>query len=169
MHLPQRKHPPPIDTSRSQTILPPATFTATSAIHVLREPVVPHILWRYGQSIDALRYSVGRESSLPCTKSDVRQCLLTAIRLAHGGNARERLCAAYVQLEVFITDEEFEIVSELQDSLGAAAAPRRHGCSAPTLRRIAAGREGAGTPAYAILTRIAEQMLTRRRELRGDC
>ena len=187
MHVPQRKRPPPIDPSqRSRTTLPPDHVTETSAIDIFLESVeasatiehrfsaklepLPHILWRYGRSIQALRYPVGRESSLPCSKSDVRACLVTAISMATKDvDAGRRLRAGYVQLEAFVADAEFEIVKELRDGMGDAAPSEGYDCSPEALQRLAHCRESAGTPARAILTRIAAQMLVRQRELGGSC
>ncbi len=92
-----------------------------------------------------------------------------AIELVHDGSARKQLCAGYVQLEVFITDAEFEIVRELQDKLREDAALLGNWLSPQRLKQITARTEAAETPAIAILMRIAEQMLARQRELWGDC
>ena len=177
MHSPQRKRPPPVDASQpSRTTFPPDTLIEPSAIDVLRNSVeasatlepLPHILWRYGQSIQALRYSVGREVSLPCSKADIRACLVTAISLAAKGvKAGPRLRAGYVLLEAFVTDAEFEIVRELQDSMGGPARSASDETPPQALQRLAACLQSAGTPASAILTRIARQMVARERELGG--
>jgi len=129
----------------------------------------PHILWKYGQAIETLRYSVGRESSLPCSKRFVRECLRLAIELVHDRSARKQLRAGYVQLEVFTTDAEFETVRALQDKLGEDATLLRSWLSPQRLKQITARTEAAEAPAMAILMRIAERMLARRRELWEDC
>jgi len=127
----------------------------------------PQILWKYGQAIAALRFSVGRESSLPGSKRRIRQCLLLAIGAAHDVKARERLCAGYVQLEAFITDAEFELVRQSQESLSASTVPVPpidgivpEKPSALVLR----GAEGQ-TLAAAIVARVAERMRARQQEV----
>jgi hypothetical protein len=83
-------------------------------------------------------------------------------------DAGRRLRAGYVQLEAFVADAEFEIVKELRDGMGDAAPSASYDCSPEALKELADCRESAGTPARAILTRIAAQMLARQRELGGD-
>jgi hypothetical protein len=92
--------------------------------------------------------------------------LVTAISMAAKGlRAGPRLRTGYVLLEAFVTDAEFEIVKELQDSMGGPASSVSYECSPEALRRLAACLQSAGTPARAILTRIVRQMLAREREL----
>jgi hypothetical protein len=92
-----------------------------------------------------------------------------AIGLAQEGSTREKLRAGYVQLEAFVTDSEFEVVRELQGRPGEEATLLRNGPSLQVLRQMAARAGQADTPAVAILIRISEQMLARKRELWGDC
>jgi hypothetical protein len=127
----------------------------------------PRTLWKYGLSMRSLRYSVGRESTLPCAKSDIRESIRMAIGLSRDADVRARLSAGYVQLEVFLTDAEFEIVKEMQDREGAATPLLPKSLPAFNQLQTVDRTEGANSPAAAILTRIASQMLARRRELRG--
>ena len=133
-----------------------------------RDERFPRILWKYGQSMGALRYAVGRECSLPCSKRRVRECLLAAITLAHDADDAAALVwlrAGYVQLEAFVTDTEFEIVRASRNAMGDKATPAQSGAFFRIVRQLAACAERAETPAMAILTRIAEQMLVRQREI----
>ena len=173
MDLPQRKRPPPLHFSISQTLPHPlSTIAKLLAAHIDPEPVnglavsrhLPNTLWRYGQAVDGLHYAVGRESSLPCSKDEVRHCLREAISLAQDVGRRAKLRDGYAWLEAFVTDREFEIVRQLESSL-----PRTHSSHVSparmSQRMTSEGR--ADTPACAILTRIARQMRARRREIRG--
>jgi hypothetical protein len=123
------------------------------------------ILRQYGQSIESLRYSVGRERSLPCDKDLLRHCLIFAIAMSDDQMTRERLRVGYAKLEAFVSDEEFEVVSTFEQAVEALRHTGEGGLPSQLLREIGSRVSRGNERANAIQARIARQMMIRHQEV----
>jgi len=78
----------------------------------MSEEEMQEIIDGYTDALISAEHIVGKESELPFEKSRISDVLLQAYKATDDANQREILEEAYMKLESFLSDEDFEVVSK---------------------------------------------------------
>jgi hypothetical protein len=84
---------------------------------VMRSGQTKKIVSEYRKLLDDRRYSVGKESDLPFSKDVIRKALVSEFIELKSKSLIREIENAYLELETFISDREFEIIRRYEESV----------------------------------------------------
>jgi len=84
----------------------------------MSEEEMQEIIDGYTDALINTQHIVGKESELPYQKAKISEVLLQAYKDTEDAEEKEILEEAYMKLESFLSDEDFEVVSKYLTSLG---------------------------------------------------
>lgn len=84
----------------------------------MSEEEMQEIIDGYTDALINTKHIVGKESELPFEKSRISDVLVQAYKDTDDGEEKEILEEAYMKLESFLSDEDFEVVSKYLTFLG---------------------------------------------------
>jgi hypothetical protein len=125
------------------------------------------IIFRYGQLLEKYSAPVGREADLPYDKELIRKAICEELIENPQAESRGFLEIAFVQLECFLSMEEFKVVHDFKRTSVAAQEIARSGdprdivASAHMLSRV------KGEKAVKILEKVSKKIRRRMAEIRA--
>jgi vacuolar-type H+-ATPase catalytic subunit A/Vma1 len=84
----------------------------------MSEEEMQEIIDGYTDALISAKHIVGKESELPYQKAKISEVLLQAYKDTEDAEEKEILEEAYMKLESFLSDEDFEMVSKYLTLLG---------------------------------------------------
>ena len=123
----------------------------------------------YQKLLEKWRSPVGPESVLPLPKNLIAAAIYQEIMEYPSYDRRSELEIAYVQLESFIPDEEYRILSEFKNADKLALELAATGGPANVLAAVSLLKKAQGDSAVRIQRRISWKMRCRLKQIRKLC
>jgi hypothetical protein len=129
----------------------------------MKEEEIAEIIESYTDALINTKHIVGKASELPFEKSRIEDALLQAYRESEADEEKEILEEAYLKLESFLDDKDFDLVSEYLDLLGEL---RESGESQEKVFEMAAEKiPSTANEILDIFNKIEEKLKERRQKL----
>ena len=130
-------------------------FPPIQALAGMNEGRSEKIIAEYKKILEDRRYSVGRESDLPFSKDVIRKALVNEFIELKSKSLMREVENAYLELETFISDREFEIIKKYEEDIFDKKTVRKN---RPVVTKVA--------PEYSEIQRkILDRQKTRLEEL----
>ncbi|MHC1725481.1 MAG: hypothetical protein AB9866_05625 [Syntrophobacteraceae bacterium] len=124
------------------------------------------IISAYLEILENMTEPVAMESELPCSKEDLRHIIFRELIDDPHQDSRHHLEIAYIQLENFISGEEYAVMSEFKNASLMAQEMAEMGDPASIIMSARVMKKDTGESAVQIQERISERMRQRRMQLR---
>jgi len=130
----------------------------------MTEEEMQKIIDGYTNALINAQHIVGKESELPFEKSRISDVLIEAYKSTDNAEEKEILEEAFLKLESFLSDEDFEVVSEY---LGVLGELREEELSQERIFELAAEKiPTTAREVIDIFTRIEEKLKQQRLALK---